>query len=444
MVASTGSPAAPPIPSLLPLFSVVFIGTLGFSLVLPFLVFLVLDFGGNAVVYGLVGATYSAFQLVGAPIIGRWSDRFGRRRLLILTQAGTLCAWLLFLVALLVPLTPILDIDISVVGRFTLTVPLLVLFLARALDGLTGGNVAVATAYVADLTTDADRSASFGRLSVAQNLGFVVGPAIAGVLGSTSRGAVLPVLAAIVISVVALVVIVRRLPESRTTAWVEHTSPKSVGRVLGQEPRHCHEVQGPARLKLGDVLRLPTVGSLLVIQFLVYLAFNFFYVAFPVHAATTLAWPVRRVGLFLSVLSLFMVLVQGPVLSRVSKRVSDRGLVAVGGGILAASFLMFTQTPVLLLVVGAALLALGNGLMWPSLQAILSKAAGADAQGSVQGIASSSAAVASIVGLLVGGVLYGRLGVTVFLMAAGTVVLAWVMALAPSSRAPVALDPSAR
>ena len=88
---------------LYPILLVNFIGTLGFSIVLPFLVTLVLKFGGNAVVYGVMGATYSAFQLVGAPILGRWSDVYGRRRILLLSQAGTLASWVVFLAALYLP-----------------------------------------------------------------------------------------------------------------------------------------------------------------------------------------------------------------------------------------------------------------------------------------------------------------------------------------------------
>ena len=85
---------------LFPVLLVNFIGTLGFSIVLPFLVFVVLRFGGNALVYGIVGATYPALQMVGAPILGRWSDRYGRRRILLISQAGTLVSWVLFAVAL--------------------------------------------------------------------------------------------------------------------------------------------------------------------------------------------------------------------------------------------------------------------------------------------------------------------------------------------------------
>ncbi|MDH3691775.1 MAG: MFS transporter, partial [Gammaproteobacteria bacterium] len=89
--------------SLLPILSVNFVGTLGFSIVLPFLVFLVTKWGGNALIYGLLGATYSAFQLIGAPILGRWSDRYGRRKILLLSQLGTLLSWMIFLGAFLLP-----------------------------------------------------------------------------------------------------------------------------------------------------------------------------------------------------------------------------------------------------------------------------------------------------------------------------------------------------
>ena len=127
--------------SLFPILLVNFIGTLGFSLVMPFLVFLVTKFGGNAQIYGLLGAAYPAFQLIGAPILGKWSDIYGRKKILLLSQAGTLLSLLIFLGALLLPITTLLDLQTSFMGEFLVTVPLLVLFLARALDGLTGGNI---------------------------------------------------------------------------------------------------------------------------------------------------------------------------------------------------------------------------------------------------------------------------------------------------------------
>ncbi|MEL7162154.1 MAG: MFS transporter, partial [Bacteroidota bacterium] len=93
----------PKSPSLFPVLLVNFIGMLGYSLIIPILVFLVQKFGGNAFVYGILGATYPAFQLFGAPLLGRWSDRIGRRKVLLVSQIGTFVAWCLFIISLLLP-----------------------------------------------------------------------------------------------------------------------------------------------------------------------------------------------------------------------------------------------------------------------------------------------------------------------------------------------------
>src|SRR5215203_286585 len=168
---------------------------MGFSIVLPFLVFLVTDFGGNAIVYGLLAATYPAFQLIGAPILGRWSDVYGRKKVLLLSHGGTLAGWIIFLIALYLPVKNLLSVDSTVIGIITISLPVAVLFFARALDGLTGGNVSVADAYISDVSSDENRSKNFGKMAMSSNLGFIVGPALAGILGTTIYGETLPVLA---------------------------------------------------------------------------------------------------------------------------------------------------------------------------------------------------------------------------------------------------------
>ena len=180
------------------------------------------------------------------------------------------------------------------------------------------------------------------------------------------------------------------------------------------------------------------IALLLSLQFLVFLAFNFFYIAFPVHAATALEWSLTQTGIFFSVLGLMMALVQGPLLGRAARSLSNRFLVIVGCVILAASFPFFTVPNTAAIYVGAALLALGNGIMWPSLLALVSMAADSRVQGAVQGLASSGGAVASIVGLLAGGMLYGFAGGAVFLIAAAITVAAFLMTfgIARNTRAP--------
>jgi len=267
--------AAVPTPvSLYPILAVNFVGALGFSIVLPFLVYLVARLGGNALIYGVLGATYSFFQLLGAPILGRWSDRHGRRRILLLSQLGTLASWGIFLVALALPERMLFDVDSTLLGAFTVTVPLVVLFLARALDGVTGGNVSVANAYLADITPDEERSTNFGKMAMSSNLGFILGPAIAGVLGATAAGEALPVLVALLISVVAVVIIAAALPESDRCRLTEDPEPMSIGQVLGPDQKQCYEMRPQRELSMVEILRLPSVGLVLAVHFLVFLAFR--------------------------------------------------------------------------------------------------------------------------------------------------------------------------
>ncbi len=421
--------AAAPKPSIYPILSVNFVGTLGFSIVLPFLVFLVTRFGGNALVYGIMGATYSFFQLIGAPILGRWSDRYGRKRILLLSQLGTLTSWAIFLVALALPVTPMLAVESRLLGAFTITLPLAVLFFARALDGITGGNVSVANAYLADITDDNERSANFGRMAVSANLGFVLGPAIAGALGATVLGEVLPVTAALLISVVASLIIALKLHETQRCTLEVDPEHANVRKVMGQEQKECFQLKGAPKLSMRQILALPSIPLLLSVYFLVFLAFNLFYIAFPIHAATTLEWSLTDTGIFFSAMGLMLVVVQGPVLKRASKMWPDQLLILGGSLLLAASFLFFVSRSTLSIYVGTAVLALGNGVMWPSLLAVISKATDQRVQGAVQGFASSCAAVASIVGLLAGGLLYGVLGAVVFVLSAAITAVVFLLAM---------------
>src|SRR6188472_3466314 len=203
--------------SIFPLLLSNFIGTMGFSIVLPFLVFLVIDFGGNSLVYGILAAIYPAFQLIGAPLLGRWSDTIGRKKVLLISNGGTFVGWVVFLIALFVPVWNIYSVNSVILGTFVITLPLIILFLARALDGITGGNISVANAYLADISTDKSRSKNFGKMAISSNLGFIVGPALAGILGSTVYQEILPVLAAVLISLIALIVIAFMLKESKVT-----------------------------------------------------------------------------------------------------------------------------------------------------------------------------------------------------------------------------------
>jgi MFS transporter, DHA1 family, tetracycline resistance protein len=413
---------------LYPLLLINFIGTLGFSIVLPFLVFLVIDFGGNAIVYGILAAIYPAFQLIGAPILGRWSDIYGRKKVLLISHGGTLVGWIIFLFALFLPNENLFSIKSLLVGTFVITLPLVILFIARALDGITGGNVSVANAYLADVSSDINRSKNFGKMAISSNLGFIVGPAIAGILGATIYKEILPVLAALFLSLVTLIVIGFTLKESKPSAGVIQVPVKgNIGKVFAQECKECYKIVNPKKLRFLDIFKLTHISFLLFLYFLIFLGFSIFYTSFPIHAVLGLKWSITEMGIFYAVLSGIMILVQGPILRKALQKFSENKLVIIGSLVLGINFIFFLSNNILLIYTAAILFAIGNGLMWPSLLSILAKKAGTVHQGAVQGVASSFASLASIIGLTIGGVLYSAIGATTFLISAGVIFTVFII-----------------
>jgi MFS family permease len=405
--------------AIIPILFINFISTLSFSIVLPFLFILVGDYGGNAFIYGILGATYSVFQLIGSPLLGSWSDKFGRRPILFLSQFGTLVSWIVFLFAFFLDTSSLIDINNSFLGIFALTLPLLALFFARALDGITGGNISVANAYLADISTNENRTKNFGLMSVSASLGFVIGPALAGLMGGTSFGLILPVAIAVLISVIGLILIV---------VLMKPTEKK----VVNENPDDNKERK---KTSFKQILEIPHLKLILLMNFIVFLGFNFFYISFPVFIITDpdLQWSLDigirnlELGFLLTFLSVCMVIVQGPILSRISNKTSTNNLMIIGSVLLSLGFVTIVLREPVFLYSAMVLIALGNGLLYPSLVATLSNHAGDEFQGATQGYAASSGSLASIIGLIIGGVLYEILKEVLFIFSAFTILILVVM-----------------
>jgi MFS family permease len=381
-----------------------------------------MKFGGDAIVYGLIAATYSAFQLIGAPVLGRWSDIYGRKKVLLVSNIGTAIGWILFLLALIVPFGGTFNIDSIYFGTIAIVVPLLLIFSARAIDGITGGNISVANAYLSDISTDESRSKNFGKMAISSNLGFILGPALAGILGGTIYGTTLPVLAALLISLVTLVVIAFLLKESkRKSNQILVPEEGTIRKVFSQECKDCYEPVSPVKPGMRGIFKLKYIPFLLILYFLIFLGFNLYYASFPTHAVDELKWSVTQLGIFYAVLSAIMVFIQGPVLRKALKKFSEEKLVIIGGVVLGTNFVLFALNNIMFVYVAVILFAVGNGLMWPSFMSILSRRAGMDLQGAVQGVAGSFGGLASIIGLILGGILYDQIGAVTFLISAAVI-----------------------
>lgn len=394
---------------LFPVFLVVFIDLLGFGLILPLLPYYADSYGATPILVGLLTASYAAAQLVGAPFLGRLSDRYGRRPILLISIFGTFVSLVLLGVAE--------HLGKALAGWFEIaasanTLILGLLFLSRVMDGLTGGNISVAQAYITDVTTEENRAQGLGIIGAAFGLGFIIGPATGGLL--STYGYAVPAFAAAGLALLNLAAIYFYLPESLSVE-------KRMEMAANQS-----ELPSLSLKSLWQALNRPRVGPLLHIRFFFGLAFSIFQTIFALYALYRLALDARATGFILTYVGFLSVIVQGFAVGKLSKKFKENHLILVSTVLMAVSLMAwaFTSNVITLLIIMVPL-AFAGGILGTVLNSALTKAVYPEEVGGTLGLSASLESLTRVIAPSLGGFLLGQVGTWAPGMLAA-LVMAWI------------------
>ena len=347
------------------IFVTVFIDLVGFGIVIPLLPFYASRLGASPLWIGILFASYSVMQLIFSPVLGRLSDRHGRRPVLLFSLLGTCLGFL------------ILGFANS----------LALLFVGRIIDGISGGNISTAQAYVADVTTPENRAKGMGLVGAAFGLGFIFGPAIGGTLSLWGKS--VPFFFAAGLALANTVLLYFALPETVTPDHPARTVDRSFSGMLRPLAR-------------------PRLALVLSIYFLFIVAFSIMTTTFALYTMWRYGYEEHHNGYLFAFIGVIAVIVQGGLIGRLVKRYGEPPFVIAGAalfiaGLLALPLIGPEAGGLAALLLALAVLANGNAMATPSLQSLASKTAGEREQGTVLGLSQSAASLARVVGPLVGG-----------------------------------------
>lgn len=371
--------------ALLAVFLTIFVSLIGFGIVIPLLPFYAKKFQASELQIGLLFASFSAAQLLASPILGEWSDRFGRRPVLILSLLGSAASFVMLALA-----------------------PNLVwLFLSRLLDGFTGGNITTARAYIADISPPEKRAKNFGLIGAAFGLGFILGPALGG--GLAHFGLVVPAWVAAGISLLAAGYALFALPETAHTTPAKRPSP------------WC---EMPATLTRSPAARL------LWLNFILWVGFSIYQTTFPLFAATRFGLGPKEIGYVLAVVGVVGAFSQVALVGRVVHALGEKLTLLLGVwlNIIGLTGAAFTHSLWLFyLLVGVA--SVGGSLGLPSLTSLISQSASAADQGRIQGVSGSLESLARVVAPIWGNGALKHSDALPYASAAGLLFIAAMIAL---------------
>lgn len=364
------------------IFLTVLIDLIGFGIVIPILPYYAQRFGAQGVGFGAMVAVFSGMQFIATALLGKLSDRVGRRPILLTTMVVNIAGYILFAFA----------------GSYW------VLFAARVISGFAGGNISAAQAYIADITPPEGRSKGMGMLGAAFGLGFTLGPAVGG-FAAHWGGPAAPGLVAAGLSLGNFVLAYLILPESLAPALRTHRDLWDFGHI-------------------GEALARPRLRPLLTVWALAPFAFAGYTVMLPLYANAAFGWRERELGIFFAVVGLTAAFVQGFLFGRLHRRTGDRPLLITGMFGMAAGIGLVPFLPsAAALYAWTFVLAFSNSVFAPAATGLVSVYAGPAEQGTILGAAQAIAALGRMTGPLALGASYDHLGKQAGFLAAGAIML---------------------
>jgi MFS family permease len=373
---------------LLPIFLIVSVDVLGLTIILPLLPFYAEHYGASPAVVGLLVSLYAFCQLIAGPMLGRLSDHMGRRPLLLVSQVGTFIGLLILAYAH----------------------ALWVIFLSRAIDGITAGNLSLAQAYISDVTKPEDRAKSFALIGIAFGMGFLIGPGLSGFL--SKYGYQYPIFAAAGLSATSILATYFLLPSVTPSAGDNLTPRKFTVIDWGNYVRYFRE---------------PGLAPLLWQFFAFTFAFSMFMSGFPLFAERRYTWHgekfgPQQVGYVYAFLGLLGVILQGGLIGRLVKWVGEANLARAGFfcGLVGLVTLGFTYSIPLLLIT-AAIASSGTGTIRPTVTSMITQKAGRSEQGVILGLTQSLNSISTIAAPALAGFLIDHSLLSTWAVTAGVV-----------------------
>ena len=356
------------------IFITVFVDLLGYGIMLPLLPFYVQAQDGGAAIAGVLSSVYASAQLFAGPVLGALSDRFGRRPVLLVCLLGTSLGYFLLGLANSLPL----------------------IFLAVLIDGLTGGNLTTAYAYIADVTTSEDRARSLGMVGAAFGLGIMVGPALGGLL--SKYGLYLPAFTASAIALSNVIFGYFVLPESLPLERREIRPVSQMFNWLNQ---------------FASLFRQMNIQKFLIALFLLNLAFAGLQANFPLYSNQRFQWTPTQNSYFYLYVGICAVFIQGFLFGKLQPRFGERSLSLFGLLCMSIGLAgMALARQAWMLYPAVTLVALGTGTSIPSLTALVSLRVTESGQGRLMGGTQTLLSLTNIIGPTLAGLSFELIAVS--------------------------------